>query len=343
MKLEARQLVKAYKGRRVVDGVDLHVHKGEIVGLLGANGAGKTTTFYMVVGFVRPNKGQVLLDGKDITRLPMYQRARRGLGYLAQETSVFRRLSVEDNLRLILELRVRGRKKRQEIIDRLLEEFHLSHLRRSRGDTLSGGERRRLEIARALSVEPHFLLLDEPFTGVDPRSIEDIQEIIRGLRNRGLGILLTDHSVRETLAITDRTYLMEKGHIIEHGTPHEIASSELAREKYLGRKFTLAGLDLPGGPEEEEEDPLIAPTPALWRQKGLAPHEDVPPEAPLPELPGAIFEAMVEENEAYDETLEGAANGEPPPMARLSQTLDDIQADLEKTLPPRPPADPPED
>ena len=191
-------------------------------------------------------------------------------------------------------------------------------------------------------MEPHFLLLDEPFTGVDPRSIEDIQEIIRGLRDRGLGILLTDHSVRETLAITDRTYLMEKGHIIEHGTPHEIANSELAREKYLGRKFTLAGLDLPGGPEEEEEDPLIAPTPALWRQKGLAPHEDVPVEAPLPELP-ATFEAMVEENEAYDETLDESLDAEPPPIARLSQTLDDIQADLEKTLPPRPPADPPED
>jgi lipopolysaccharide export system ATP-binding protein len=220
MRLQAQQLEKVYKSRRVVDGVDLYIDKGEIVGLLGTNGAGKTTTFYMMVGFVRPGRGKVMLDNHDLTHLPMYRRARLGLGYLAQESSVFRKLSVEDNLKLVLELRVRSRKRRREIIEKLLEEFNLLHLRNHRGDTLSGGERRRLEIARALSVEPHFLLLDEPFTGVDPKSIEDIQEIIHD-------------------------YLMEKGTIIESGTPREIADSEIAREKYLGKRFKLEEVDLP--------------------------------------------------------------------------------------------------
>ena len=237
--LEAKKLEKSYRGRKIVRGVSVQVKFGEVVGLLGPNGAGKTTTFYMVVGLIRPDQGRVVLDGTDITKMPMYQRARHGIGYLSQEPSVFRKLSVADNLMAILEtmdISKIERKERQEV---LLKELGIEHLANSKAYTLSGGERRRLEIARALTLSPKFILLDEPFAGIDPLAVQDIQGIISLLKGKGIGILITDHNVRETLAITDRAYIISDGMIIAAGTPDEITSSPRVREFYLGEGFRL--------------------------------------------------------------------------------------------------------
>ncbi|MFO7768803.1 MAG: LPS export ABC transporter ATP-binding protein [bacterium] len=238
-RLWAEGLVKVYSRRRVVDDVSIHVSQQEIVGLLGPNGAGKTTTFYMVVGLIRPNAGTIHLDERDITRLPMFKRARLGVGYLAQEASIFRKLTVEQNLLAILETFVRSRSERQERCDALLEDLNLTRLRKQKAFTLSGGERRRVEIARALVTEPDFILLDEPFTGVDPIAVEEIQEILQGLKERGLGVLITDHNVRETLHITDRAYIMSEGRILVSGDAQKLVDDPIARKVYLGQRFTL--------------------------------------------------------------------------------------------------------
>lgn len=232
-------LIKEYGRRRVVKGVDLTVNRGEVVGLLGPNGAGKTTTFYMIVGLERCNAGSIQINGHDVTRLPMHHRAKYGVSYLAQEASVFRKLSVEDNIKAILELTRRSAKEQKERTDQLLAEFNLNHIRKSMGYMLSGGERRRVEIARALAVDPDFILLDEPFTGVDPIAVADIQDIIRQLRDKGMGILITDHSVRETLAITERAYIMYSGEILVSGSSADIAQDERARRFYLGERFSM--------------------------------------------------------------------------------------------------------
>ncbi|HZM14737.1 MAG TPA: LPS export ABC transporter ATP-binding protein [Candidatus Krumholzibacteria bacterium] len=237
--LEGRQLTKNYGSRRVVDGIDLQVRSGEIVGLLGPNGAGKTTTFYMLVGMIKPNSGQVLLGEEDVSRLPMYKRARRGLGYLPQEPSVFRRLSVEDNILGILETLHLPRAERTQRMEALLEEMRLTHVRKNRGTQLSGGERRRVEISRALTTDPQFMLLDEPFSGIDPIAVADIQQVVGQLRDRGMGVLITDHNVRETLRITDRAYIMYEGKILLSGTAHDLASDPEARKIYLGERFQL--------------------------------------------------------------------------------------------------------
>ena len=237
--LEGRTLTKTYGARRVVDGIDLQVHGGEIVGLLGPNGAGKTTTFYMIVGMIKPNSGQVLLGDEDLSHLPMYKRARRGLGYLPQEPSVFRRLSVEDNIRGILETLGLSRQERAERLEGLLDEMHLQHVRKNRGTQLSGGERRRVEISRALTTDPQFMLLDEPFSGIDPIAVADIQQVVSHLRDRGMGVLITDHNVRETLRITDRAYIMYEGKILLSGTAADLASDPEARKIYLGERFQL--------------------------------------------------------------------------------------------------------
>jgi len=235
----AQGLCKSYKKRRVVNKISLEVHKGEIVGLLGPNGAGKTTTFYMITGIVKPESGKVFFNEQDITDYPMYKRANMGIGYLAQEPSIFRDLSVEDNILAILEMRKINKEERIKIKNDLLEEFKLTHVEKSMGYSLSGGERRRVEIARTIANNPDFILLDEPFAGVDPIAVEDIQEIIRYLKKRGLGILITDHSVRETLGITDRAYVMAQGELLISGTPEEIANDERARKVYLGEGFKL--------------------------------------------------------------------------------------------------------
>ncbi len=237
--LEAKKLEKSYRGRNVVRGISLQVRHGEVVGLLGPNGAGKTTTFYMVVGLVRPDRGRVLLDGTDITRMPMYQRARNGIGYLPQEPSVFRKLTVGENLTAILETMDLSAVERKERRDQLLGELGIAHLADSMAYTLSGGERRRVEIARALTLSPKFILLDEPFAGIDPLAVQDIQTIISLLKKKGIGILITDHNVRETLAITDRAYIINEGKIIEAGTAAEITSSPRVRQFYLGETFRL--------------------------------------------------------------------------------------------------------
>ena len=237
--LSADNLVKAYKKRKVVDKVSLEVNKGEIVGLLGPNGAGKTTTFYMITGIVKPDSGEVMCADQDITNLPMYKRADMGIGYLAQEPSVFRNLTVEENIEVVLEMKNISKKEQRETVDRLLEEFKLTHVRDSLGYSLSGGERRRIEIARTIANNPSFILLDEPFAGVDPIAVEDIQNIIRHLKKRGLGILITDHNVRETLSITDKSYIMAKGRVLIEGTPREIANNPEAKRIYLGEKFKL--------------------------------------------------------------------------------------------------------
>jgi lipopolysaccharide export system ATP-binding protein len=237
--LEGRALVKEYGSRRVVDGIDVEVRSGEIVGLLGPNGAGKTTTFYMLVGMIKPRSGAVLLGGDDISRLPMYKRARRGVGYLPQEPSVFRRLTVEENILAILETLPLGRAARRERMESLLSEMRLTHVRRNRGSQLSGGERRRVEIARALTTEPRFLLLDEPLSGIDPIAVADIQQTVSHLRDRGMGVLITDHNVRETLRITDRAYIMYDGKILLSGTAEALASDPEARKIYLGERFQL--------------------------------------------------------------------------------------------------------
>lgn len=239
MKLRAENIVKKYKSRTVVKGVSVEVSQGEIVGLLGPNGAGKTTSFYMIVGLVTPNEGKIFLDEEEITKLPMYKRAQRGIGYLAQEASVFRKLSVEDNIKAILEMTDLNKKEQAEKLEVLLNEFSLQHVRKNRGDLLSGGERRRTEIARALATDPKFILLDEPFAGVDPIAVEDIQEIVAELKKKNIGILITDHNVNETLAITDRAYLLFEGNILKAGTAEELAGDEQVRKVYLGKNFEL--------------------------------------------------------------------------------------------------------
>ena len=237
--LSAQKISKAYRKRNVVKGVDLQLKSGEVVGLLGPNGAGKTTSFYMVVGLVRPDEGKVFLDDENLTALPMYQRARMGISYLPQEASVFRKLTVEQNLLAILETVEPSKSMQQQRKDELLEDFRLTHVAQSYGYALSGGERRRTEIARALILDPKFILLDEPFAGIDPIAVLDIQEIIRALKNRQIGVLISDHNVRETLTVCDRAYILNDGSILEHGDPEEIANSQKARAIYLGEKFQL--------------------------------------------------------------------------------------------------------
>ena len=239
MKLSAVEIEKSYKGRKVVKSISISVEQGEIVGLLGPNGAGKTTSFYMIVGLIKPQAGRILLDDIDITSFPMYKRAQNGIGYLAQEASVFRKLSVEDNILSVLQLSKLSKNQQNEKMEALLEEFGLTHIRKSRGDLLSGGERRRTEIARALATDPKFVLLDEPFAGVDPVAVEDIQKIVAHLKNKNIGILITDHNVQETLAITDKTFLMFEGSILKAGTPEELAKDEMVRKVYLGKNFEL--------------------------------------------------------------------------------------------------------
>ena len=237
--LEAKNLHKQYGNKLVVCDIDLILKKGEIVGLLGPNGAGKTTTFYMITGMIKPTNGQIFLNQKDITSDPMYKRSRKGIGYLSQEPSIFGKLSVEDNLRLILELTDLSKSDQEEKIHTLLEDLSITHLRNNKGGSLSGGERRRVEICRSLAIDPDFILLDEPFAGVDPIAVEDIQSIIRSLKNRDIGVLITDHNVRETLSITDRSYLLFEGKILKSGTSNELASDPEARRLYLGKKFRL--------------------------------------------------------------------------------------------------------
>ena len=239
MKLFTTSIKKTYRGRPVVDGVSVEVNQGEIVGLLGPNGAGKTTSFYMIVGLVRPDQGHVFLDELEITKLPMYKRAQLGIGYLPQEVSVFRKLSVEDNIMAILEMTPLSSTQRKQKLEKLLEEFGLVAIRKNLGDRLSGGEKRRTEIARALATDPKFILLDEPFAGVDPIAVEDIQSIISELRNRNIGVLITDHNVQETLSITDRAYLLFEGKILKSGTAEELAADEQVRKVYLGQNFVL--------------------------------------------------------------------------------------------------------
>ena len=237
--LLARGLVKTYKQRRVVDGASLGVRRGEAVGLLGPNGAGKTTCFYMITGLVKPDAGTIELDGHDVTSMPMYRRARLGIGYLPQEASIFRGLSVEDNIKAVLEVAESDRAARKEQLDSLLDEFKIGHLRKSPAIALSGGERRRLEIARALASKPAFMLLDEPFAGVDPIAVGDIQELVRHLTRRGIGVLITDHNVRETLGLIDRAYIIASGQVLTHGRPQDIVSNPDVRRLYLGDRFTL--------------------------------------------------------------------------------------------------------
>ena len=239
MRLRADNLVKRYKSRTVVDHVSIYVDQGEIVGLLGPNGAGKTTTFYMTVGLIRPNEGNIYLDTVEITNEPMYRRAQMGIGYLAQEASVFRKLSVEDNIKAVLEMTKFSKEEQRDKLEVLLDEFGLQKIRKNRGDLLSGGERRRTEIARALAVDPKFILLDEPFAGVDPIAVEDIQLIVAKLKNKNIGILITDHNVHETLSITERAYLLFEGRILKEGTAQELANDEQVRKVYLGQNFEL--------------------------------------------------------------------------------------------------------
>jgi lipopolysaccharide export system ATP-binding protein len=241
--IHTEQLVKRYRNRTVVNQVSVEVRQGEIVGLLGPNGAGKTTTFYMVVGLIKPDEGQVFLDQENITRLPMYKRAQMGIGYLPQEASVFRKLTVEENISAVLEMTKLDRRQQKQKLDDLLQEFRLTHVRHNNGDSLSGGERRRTEIARALAVDPKFILLDEPFAGVDPIAVEDIQSVVARLKYRNIGILITDHNVNETLSICDRAYLLIEGKIFKHGTAEELAEDEHVRRLYLGRNFELKRKD----------------------------------------------------------------------------------------------------
>ena len=239
MKITAKNIVKTYRNKRVVDGISLDVKQGEIVGLLGPNGAGKTTSFYMMVGLVKPNQGHVYLDNEDVTDQPMYRRAQMGIGYLAQEASVFRKLSVEDNILAVLEMIDLSQSEQNAKLESLLDEFGLQHIRKNRGDLLSGGERRRTEIARCLATDPKFILLDEPFAGVDPIAVEDIQQIVSKLKDKNIGILITDHNVHETLSITDRAYLLYEGKILKSGTADELATDEQVRKVYLGQNFEL--------------------------------------------------------------------------------------------------------
>ncbi len=239
MILRAENILKMYGSRKVVKSISLQVEQGEIIGLLGPNGAGKTTSFYMIVGMIKPNEGKIFLDDEDITDNSMFKRAQKGIGYLAQEASVFRKLSVEDNIMSILQFTDLSKKEQKEKLESLIQEFSLNHVRKNRGDLLSGGERRRTEIARALASDPKFILLDEPFAGVDPIAVEDIQSIVAHLKDRNIGILITDHDVQATLAITDKTYLMFEGGILKEGTPKELADDEMVRKVYLGESFEL--------------------------------------------------------------------------------------------------------
>jgi lipopolysaccharide export system ATP-binding protein len=239
MKLKASNLVKSYSGKKVVKQVSVELNQGEIVGLLGPNGAGKTTSFYMIVGFIKADTGNIYLNEKEITNFPMFKRAQNGIGYLAQESSVFRKMSVENNILSVLELTNLSKEEQIKKCESLLEEFGLLDIRKRRGDLLSGGERRRTEIARALATNPNFILLDEPFAGVDPLAVEDIQKIVIDLTKKNIGILITDHNVQETLAITDRTYLMFEGKILRHGSPQDLANDEMVRKVYLGKNFEL--------------------------------------------------------------------------------------------------------
>jgi len=239
MILRAENIVKKYRKRTVVKGVSFEVNQGEIVGLLGPNGAGKTTSFYMIVGLIQPFSGKIFIDNEDITNQPVYKRAKKGIGYLAQEASVFRNLSIEDNLRAVLEMTKYTKQYQKEKLETLIEEFGLQHIRKSKGIQLSGGERRRTEIARALAIDPHFILLDEPFAGVDPIAVEDIQQIVMKLKKKNIGVLITDHNVHETLNITDRSYLLFEGSILKAGTAEELAADEVVRRVYLGQNFEL--------------------------------------------------------------------------------------------------------
>jgi lipopolysaccharide export system ATP-binding protein len=239
MILRAENIVKKYRKRTVVKGVSFDVKQGEIVGLLGPNGAGKTTSFYMIVGLIRPLSGKIFMDDENITRLPVYRRAQKGIGYLAQEASVFRKLSIEDNLKAVLEMTKYTKEYQREKVETLLTEFGLQHIRKSLGIQLSGGERRRTEIARALAIDPKFILLDEPFAGVDPIAVEDIQQIVKKLKEKNIGVLITDHNVHETLSITDRSYLLFEGSIMKAGTAHDLANDEDVRRVYLGQNFEL--------------------------------------------------------------------------------------------------------
>lgn len=239
MELRAEHLIKQYKKRKVVNDISVSVNQGEIVGLLGPNGAGKTTSFYMMVGLIKPNEGDIFLDDENITDLPMYRRAQKGVGYLAQEASVFRKLSVEDNVLAVLEMTEKSKKEQKEKAESLLEEFSLTHVRKNLGQVLSGGERRRTEIARVLAMDPKFVLLDEPFAGVDPIAVEEIQTIVAQLKNKNIGILITDHNVNETLSITDRAYIMSEGRLLKAGSAEELAADEQVRKVYLGKHFEL--------------------------------------------------------------------------------------------------------
>ena len=239
MRLYTKDLVKRYKARTVVDHVSIEVNQGEIVGLLGPNGAGKTTTFYMIVGLIKPNEGQIFLEDQEITKEPVYKRAQKGVGYLAQEASVFRRLSVEDNIKAVLQMTDFPKDYQAERLENLIEEFRLTKVRKSLGIQLSGGERRRTEIARAVAINPKFILLDEPFAGVDPIAVEDIQSIVATLKNKNIGVIITDHNVHETLSITDRTYLLFEGHILKAGSAEDLANDEMVRKVYLGQDFKL--------------------------------------------------------------------------------------------------------
>ena len=239
MILKALNIVKSFRSKKAVDNVSLEVKQGEIIGLLGPNGAGKSTSFYMIVGLIRPDSGKIILEDKEITKYPMYKRAQNGIGYLSQDPSVFRKLSVEDNILSILQLSKLSKKDQLKKTESLLEEFGLTSIRKNRGDLLSGGERRRTEIARALASNPKFILLDEPFAGVDPIAVEDIQKIVSHLKDRNIGVLITDHNVQETLAITDKTYLMFEGKILKEGTPEELAKDKMVRKVYLGKNFEL--------------------------------------------------------------------------------------------------------
>ncbi|SHF38906.1 lipopolysaccharide export system ATP-binding protein [Mariniphaga anaerophila] len=239
MILRAENIVKKYRKRTVVKGVSFDVKQGEIVGLLGPNGAGKTTSFYMIVGLIRPLSGKIFIDNEDVTRLPVYKRAQKGIGYLAQEASVFRKLSIEDNLKAVLEMTKYSKEYQREKVETLLTEFGLQHIRKSKGVQLSGGERRRTEIARALAIDPKFILLDEPFAGVDPIAVEDIQQIVMKLKQKNIGVLITDHNVHETLSITDRSYLLFEGSILKAGSAQDLANDEDVRRVYLGQNFEL--------------------------------------------------------------------------------------------------------
>jgi lipopolysaccharide export system ATP-binding protein len=240
-RLEARRLAKQYRGRVVLRDVSLTVRRGEAVGLLGPNGAGKTTSFYIITGLIAPDGGSVMLDDRDVTRLPMYQRARLGIGYLPQEASIFRGLSVEDNIRAVLEVAIADRRRGAAALEQLLTEFNLLHLRKSPSLALSGGERRRVEIARSLATSPGFILLDEPLAGIDPINVAEIRDLVSHLKERGLGVLITDHNVRDTLDIIDRAYILHDGQVLKEGKPHEIVADEMVRQVYLGDRFTLAG------------------------------------------------------------------------------------------------------